>query len=428
MSPRFVLTAFMILAAPSVVYAQNLFYLDGSSLPPDTDPSYSPGPPGTWDWYNTNPYPQTFGFPPNPPVAPYNTSQTPLGPGSGPPLDPSRGPHNDDRIITGTSEPASRLANNNSGIFMTKNARDGGPSQTINGTTYSFDGIKNQYEYTFGTDAVATLTSRFKIDWTNNQTGVNNGDALLSLQVGQGAGIALTVHDEGYHSGNPDHYSLELIQYGGLPAGSNFVSLATPQLIDPRPGQSFAQSSPGYFTTQLIVDSTNHSAELRLWDEFTGKIFDQTFSNLPYSSNTINGNVEFGAGTTEVTNGGAELKAIFDYVRLDSGTLAPAYAPGDVNFDGVVNGLDIAQVASHWLQSGPVLGDANGDGVVNGLDIALIASHWLQASPPFPPPSFGGGSGAAVPEPSSSLLAFVGIACLAWIRVRRSRARSVVCH
>jgi hypothetical protein len=47
--------------------------------------------------------------------------------------------------------------------------------------------------------------------------------------------------------------------------------------------------------------------------------------------------------------------------------------PGDANFDGTVNGLDISLVASNWLQSGN--GDANGDGVVNGLDIALISSH-----------------------------------------------------
>ncbi len=54
--------------------------------------------------------------------------------------------------------------------------------------------------------------------------------------------------------------------------------------------------------------------------------------------------------------------------------------PSDANQDGVVNGLDIAQVASNWLQNN-VAGDINGDGVVNGLDIAGIASHWLSALP-----------------------------------------------
>ena len=58
---------------------------------------------------------------------------------------------------------------------------------------------------------------------------------------------------------------------------------------------------------------------------------------------------------------------------------------GDVNGDGVVNGLDIADVASHWLQTGiQVPGDANGDGIVNGLDIAAISSNWLATTPPSP--------------------------------------------
>ena len=67
---------------------------------------------------------------------------------------------------------------------------------------------------------------------------------------------------------------------------------------------------------------------------------------------------------------------------------------GDTNGDGIVNGLDIAMIASHWLQLGPVA-DANGDGLVNGLDIAMVASNWLA----------GGGAAAAVPEPPAALCA-----------------------
>ena len=80
----------------------------------------------------------------------------------------------------------------------------------------------------------------------------------------------------------------------------------------------------------------------------------------------------------------------------------PVQLPGDVNGDGIVNGLDISLVASHWLQTGSgVAGDANGDGIVNGLDIADIASHWLLND--------GGGSGAAsVPEPSTIVPAGLG--------------------
>src|SRR5262249_50792445 len=70
---------------------------------------------------------------------------------------------------------------------------------------------------------------------------------------------------------------------------------------------------------------------------------------------------------------------------------------GDANFDGIVNGQDIALMASNWLQIGnpdSLAGDANGDGIVNGQDIALVASNWLQ----------GEDNVAMVPEPSSIAL------------------------
>ncbi|HEY1600541.1 MAG TPA: dockerin type I domain-containing protein [Pirellulales bacterium] len=102
---------------------------------------------------------------------------------------------------------------------------------------------------------------------------------------------------------------------------------------------------------------------------------------------------------------------------IEHGTIvatATIAEPGDVNNDGVVNGLDINQIAGHWLLSGPSAADANGDGVVNGLDINLIAGNWLHSA--------GGGSGgigAAVPEPSSLIL---GILAALGLALRRSRA------
>jgi hypothetical protein len=81
--------------------------------------------------------------------------------------------------------------------------------------------------------------------------------------------------------------------------------------------------------------------------------------------------------------------------------------PGDVNFDGVVNGLDLSLVASEWLEkgSGPSdpPGDANHDGVVNGLDIALLVSHWTAAS---------SNTSTAVPEPAAAvpmILSLIGL-------------------
>jgi hypothetical protein len=79
---------------------------------------------------------------------------------------------------------------------------------------------------------------------------------------------------------------------------------------------------------------------------------------------------------------------------------------GDANLDGVVNGLDIASISSHWLQKASTSfnvgtpGDVNYDGVVNGLDVAMVAANWLESS--------GAGAGAAAPEPATWLLLSLG--------------------
>jgi Matrixin/PEP-CTERM motif len=76
----------------------------------------------------------------------------------------------------------------------------------------------------------------------------------------------------------------------------------------------------------------------------------------------------------------------------------PNPLPGDANYDGAVNIFDINLVSSHWNESGPT-GDANGDMAVNIFDINLISSNWTS-----------GGSGTAVPEPGSFILAGIALA------------------
>jgi len=91
---------------------------------------------------------------------------------------------------------------------------------------------------------------------------------------------------------------------------------------------------------------------------------------------------------------------------------ANALVPGDVNFDGAVNIFDVNLVSSHWDETGPT-GDANGDHAVNIFDVNLIASNWTETS-----------DFAAVPEPTTAILAVIGATIGVGIIRRRHRVRS----
>jgi hypothetical protein len=91
-----------------------------------------------------------------------------------------------------------------------------------------------------------------------------------------------------------------------------------------------------------------------------------------------------------------------------------SFPPGDANMDGIVNGQDIAVVASNWLQK-TRNGDVNFDGIVNGQDIALIASNWLST----------GGGGTSVPEPAGAALAAIAALAAAVLLRPPRRRRSI---
>jgi len=74
--------------------------------------------------------------------------------------------------------------------------------------------------------------------------------------------------------------------------------------------------------------------------------------------------------------GGGEFNNVWSFDHLSA-------IAGDANGDGIVNGQDMALVASNWLTNGPP-GDVNFDNIVNGQDMALIASNWLHEFDPGP--------------------------------------------
>lgn len=82
--------------------------------------------------------------------------------------------------------------------------------------------------------------------------------------------------------------------------------------------------------------------------------------------------------------------------------------PGDTNWDGVIDLLDLTLLANNWEMPPTTWGqgDYNGDRLTDLLDLTLLASNWP-----------GGGGRAAVPEPVSLLLLLPGAVVL--LRGRR---------
>jgi len=119
-------------------------------------------------------------------------------------------------------------------------------------------------------------------------------------------------------------------------------------------------------------------------------------------------------GFAQRTTGIDDPNVSFNLV-ISNLTYTGGSAIGDANGDRIVNIFDINLVSAHWDEVGPE-GDVNGDFAVNIFDINLISAYWT----PTPP-----GASAAVPEPSSVVLAcfgLVGMGALAWRR-RRAVAR-----
>lgn len=101
--------------------------------------------------------------------------------------------------------------------------------------------------------------------------------------------------------------------------------------------------------------------------------------------------------------------------------------PGDANHDGVVNGLDVSQIMSNWLQRSTGVnslpGDVNHDGVVNGLDLSLVYSAWANSSSGSAAVAAASGYTTPTPEPSTLVLGLSGLAGLLWTFLQRKAGR-----
>ena len=216
--------------------------------------------------------------------------------------------------------------------------------------------------------------------------------AEMTLEVNTTTG-AVTLKNDSFAPFDIDAYAIESEGDALNPAG--WASLEEQDLLDFPAG-----SGSGDGWEESGGSSTAALAELFLQDS-------STFApGVSVSLGNAFNPAVFGSGQdgdlalTIHTAGGAQLEAAIEYVST-------SVLLGDVNLDGVVNGLDVDPFVDVLL-NGPFQAEAdmNEDGEVNGLDVD-----------PFVAAIVGGGV-QAVPEPSTlALVALAGLALV--LRISR---------
>lgn len=91
-------------------------------------------------------------------------------------------------------------------------------------------------------------------------------------------------------------------------------------------------------------------------------------TGLPAGVSTVNGTL---LTSDEDIPGEGDGTVSFSVVITVGGTPP---RPGDINTDGLVNGLDLAMLLSQWGAAGSA--DLNGSGSVEGADLAILLSNW----------------------------------------------------
>lgn len=177
-------------------------------------------------------------------------------------------------------------------------------------------------------------------------------------------------------------------------------------------------------TNGIRVNTIDAPLEVNLW-QATNPVendFRDAYTSVTWTSSTLSdlGGGEF-LGTVATPGSGATafmIELVFDspfaddYVFTTQVRVVPEVAllEGDVNGDGVVNGLDANVISQFFLQSGMghTGGDLNDDGVTDGLDANIVSANFLAGSP-----------SVLIPEPGGMCLAMLGLLGLTVGRRRR---------
>ena len=108
--------------------------------------------------------------------------------------------------------------------------------------------------------------------------------------------------------------------------------------------------------------------------------YSSTSLTIDLDLEVLNAAMEEGSIVAKLTNSEQNGCGFINY-----GTYAPRLVvtyedlstpcPGDLDGDGVVDGVDISMVVGHWGQSHPVY-DIDGSGAVDGMELATVLGWW----------------------------------------------------
>jgi PKD repeat protein len=262
-------------------------------------------------------------------------------------------------------------------------ANSGSGAMVVGSYPSAFYAMENFFAYS------SDISYQWKDNHTDNEyrdiikNELDNNRPVISQGYSSGQGGGHAWNFDGY-SGNNLHcnwgwggYSngyFNLSSMGGFPDDQAVIIGILPQMDDPM--ALFEYGVDGLTVTFMDLSEIINEIELDswLWDFGDGST---SFSSAPVHTYTQGGTYEVSLTVTNIY--GLESEPHTETVQLQSSMA------GDVNFDSVLNILDVVIVVNYVLgndtptSSEFAAADLNGDGTLNILDIVILTNLILGA-------------------------------------------------
>lgn len=237
--------------------------------------------------------------------------------------------------------------------------------------------------------------------WTNNQS-----DPNTQFQIFFGGGSGDVAANIGFSLNS----SINGFPLTGLPSGSSVGNFHIPETTVAVKNNQWhhivaSRNGNNIENVMVVIDGVNYGPET--WRDSTdtwgttgsdAQIGTRTPPDGGPSLQAINGSVDEVAVWL-----GRQLTVAEAIALYEAGVGAPGI-PGDTNDDGVVNLVDLNNVKNNFgAVSPPAVGDTDGNGTIDLVDLNNVKNNFGAGAP----------SASSVPEPTSAVIALVGLAALA---------------